>query len=325
MTILNIPHAGGVFKAVTKKDVCIICGKSDWCTRSTDSTWHICRRVKREDGKERQDRNGQTYYLYRGQQRIGWHPPQNPFSTFNTNSNYVRVNEKILDDAYRRLFSFLPLLESHRADLGKRGISEREIDLREYRSLFSGMRRWDIAKQLHEDLGADTYFSVPGFIRETSKRGNAYMTIAGPPGLLIPVRNIAKLIVAVKIRSDNATNERKRYFSLSSRSDTHDRKGPSPGAQVHVPIFDRDMDKIRITEGELKADIATIYTNTLTISVPGATNWNLAIPIVNQLKPKKILVAFDMDFETNPAIKRATRDLFCALKPNYDVRLETWK
>src|SRR5215213_4868312 len=42
-------------------------------------------------------------------------------------------------------------------------------------------------------------------------------------------------------------------------------------SQVHVPMHDDlDLSVVRLTEGELKADVATALTGTLTVSMPGS-------------------------------------------------------
>src|SRR5262249_31376345 len=92
-----------------------------------------------------------------------------------------------------------------------------------------------------------------------------------PPGYWC--RDPAGPIIALKVRRDGDGDGR-RYFYLSSA--THG--GPGPGAPVHVPLgVQATRDVWRLTEGELKADVATLLSGTPTISVPGATCWRLAL------------------------------------------------
>jgi hypothetical protein len=161
---------------------------------------------------------------------------------------------------------------------------------------------------------------VPGFYLQ-EKGETTELTIAGIPGLLIPIRTPDKKIRALKIRGDGNCKD-SRYTSLSSRKFG----GPSPGSPVHVPLFDGDTTMIRITEGELKGDISTILSGVLTISVPGVSNWRPAIPILKGLGTKLVHLAFDADKKTNRMVAMAQADLFHELKGlGYQVEVEKWK
>jgi hypothetical protein len=86
-------------------------------------------------------------------------------------------------------------------------------------------------------------------------------------------------------------------------------------------------DIIRITEGELKADIATVLDpkHVWTLSVPGVNAWYRALPILEELKPKKVLVAWDSDWKENPAIAKALRECIRTFQnKGFTVEVETW-
>lgn len=51
------------FKNVSKNAPCLICSKSDWCSRSDDGRVHCCRRVS-NGGIKKFDRSGAEYYLH---------------------------------------------------------------------------------------------------------------------------------------------------------------------------------------------------------------------------------------------------------------------
>lgn len=53
------------FKTVSKGHPCDICGKPDWCTRSDDENYAICRRVLQNGGIRKTDQSGCDYYLYK--------------------------------------------------------------------------------------------------------------------------------------------------------------------------------------------------------------------------------------------------------------------
>jgi hypothetical protein len=139
--------------------------------------------------------------------------------------------------------------------------------------------------------------------------------------LLIPVRNLDGHIVALKVRAD-APGEGAKYTTISSAK----HGGPSPGAQVHVPRHDGLRgETIRLTEGELKADVATVLSGVLTISVPGVAMWRKVLPVFEALQPQRVLVAFDADWRTNPHVAHALgQAAFALVKAGYAVQVEDW-
>ncbi|MBI3864646.1 MAG: DUF3854 domain-containing protein [Planctomycetia bacterium] len=193
-----------------------------------------------------------------------------------------------------------------------------EIDKRGYRSLPVHGRSTKAAA-LHARFG-DVLFQVPGFVWKQGARGR-YPTIAGRAGLLVPCRNAEWQIVALKVRRDDDGAD-PRYSYLSSTA----HGGPSPGAPVHVPAgVAGPLELVRITEGELKADAATVASGILTISVPGVSNWRPAIEVLMALKVKTVRVAFDADARLKPTVAVALRACASTLVAGgFTVELETW-
>jgi hypothetical protein len=157
-----------------------------------------------------------------------------------------------------------------------------------------------LARRIADWWGYDVCVQVPGFyIAERDDR--RYLTLAGAAGLVIPGRNMDGHIVALKVRADDPGDGPK-YTTISSAK----YGGPSPGAQVHVPLYDGPRtETIRLTEGELKADVATTLSGLLTMSVPGVAMWRRALPVLQALRPQRILLAFDADWRTNPHVAQA--------------------
>src|SRR5262249_18749431 len=101
--------------------------------------------------------------------------------------------------------------------------------------------------------------------------------------------------------------------------------GASPGSPVHVSttIFQKYI--VRLTEGELKADVATTLSQTLTISVPGVASWKSALPILRELQPQKVNIAFDADACPNPVVARSLQQCYRDLvEAGFAVGLEVW-
>lgn len=225
-----------------------------------------------------------------------------------------------LDHVYRELLAALPLSPAHRQALRHRGLADVEILRRRYRTLpLHG--RTTLAKRLIERVGADVCAQVPGFY--TAERDDRrWWSLAGAAGLLIPVRNVDGHIVALKVRADDHGDGPK-YTTVSSAK----HNGPSPGAQVHVPLHDGPRgDTIRLTEGELKADIATALSGILTVSMPGVAMWRQALPVLQALQPTRVLLAFDADWRTNPHVAQALgQAAFALVKSGYEVQVEDWE
>ena len=167
------------------------------------------------------------------------------------------ANADTLDRAYRIVLDRLTLSQRHWEDLRRRGLSESFIELAQYRTLPEGHGD-AIAGALLDELGEDAR-KVPG-VHPVERRFIAY------PGLIIPVRDAGTRIVALRVRKDEGDP---RYSFVSSASVE---PGPGPGAPAHVPVIRptpatrKDTTPgdvieyhptVRVTEGELKADVAT--------------------------------------------------------------------
>jgi len=51
-----------------------------------------------------------------------------------------------------------------------------------------------------------------------------------------------------------------------------------------------------------KADIAALKLARSILAIAGVSNWSGVIPIVRELAPARVIIAFDMDKMTNPAV-----------------------
>jgi Domain of unknown function (DUF3854) len=224
-----------------------------------------------------------------------------------------------LDRAYNALLDVLTLTPSHRQALLQRGLSAAEIRTRRYRTLpLHG--RAALAARLVGWWGADLWAQVPGlYVAEDGSR--RWWSLAGMPGLLIPVRDLDGHIVALKVRADSPGTGPK-YSTVSSAK----HGGPSPGAPVHVPLYAGVRgETVRIKEGELKSDIATALSGLLTLSIPGVGTWHKALPLLQDLQVTRVLLAFDSDWRTNAQVARALGHAAIALvKAGYTVQVEDW-
>jgi hypothetical protein len=308
------PHQGK-WRRASARHPCPICGKQDWCSLSSNGFIAICRRVELGAFKSEVDRSGVPVYIH----RLAAGPPTNHEPSPKQSSSHTeRANPDTLHQVYNALLAHLFLSKSHRADLQRRGLPDDAIDCNKYKTLpMQGRAR--IARKLHDVFGTFV-LRVPGVVVK-GDQGNGYVTIAGSAGLIIPCRDLHGRVIALKIRRDNASSGAK-YVYLSS---VHC-GGPGPGSPVHVPLgISSAMDTVRLTEGELKADISMLLSGLPTISAPGALGWRASLPILNELRTRIVRLAFDADAGANPSLAKAL--MACAdalLRDGFAIELEHW-
>lgn len=237
---------------------------------------------------------------------------------------------EVLDRVYRSLLSHLTLSEAHRRHLTQeRQMSPEVIAHRGYLSWGQGDRllRSRLAETLYE-LHGGAILDVPGILlREQNSR--SYLTLAGPSGLLIPVRNVEGQIVAFQIRADQPQKSGK-YLWLSSSS----RGGPGPGSPVHVsrPLcfsITAPPGRVWLTEGPLKADIASQILGELVLALPGAQADRHFLSTLEQLhqrgEVRELVLALDSDWHEKPQIAVARLKLAeAAARHGIPVTLADW-
>ena len=231
-------------------------------------------------------------------------------------SKVHRLESDILDAVYKEILSKLTLSQIHRDNLVSRGFSVAQIDEGNYKTLGLYGRR-EIATAIVNKFGAETCLRVPGLYQK-----NGIWNLAGSPGIVVPVRNPKKQITALKIRADIANNDKK-YTYMSSAGD---KGGLSAVSQAHVPLHAHtNLETVRLTEGELKADIATILGGVLTISIPGVSEWRKGIATLKALGVSCVKVSLDMDASINSAVAKALENIVeHLLAENLEVVIETW-
>lgn len=277
---------------VNQCNPCPVCSKPDWCLISKDGKSAICARIESDK--------------LAGDKGAGWvHKLDNyaPLLQIKPRQD-VKQNPKaapgIIDKVYRALLAELSLSEAHRENLQRRGLTSAGIENLDYRTLpLKG--RCELVKGLLSK-GAKLA-GVPGFYFE-----GGYWHLAGSAGIAIPVRDTQKRIVGLQIRCDNADGAR--YKWLSSRGFN---AGCSPGVPVHVSGTALINGEIWVTEGPIKADIAAMKLSRAVLAVAGVGNWPGVIPIIRELKPKRAIIAFDMDKASNPTVKVHSEALMTCL------------
>ncbi len=296
---------------VSRQHPCPICGRADWCGVFGDGDAAICMRVS----SNHRTRNGGFYHKIKESRRLIPAPKTRP-SWITTPPS--RASLSGIDRAYRRLLELLPLSGRHNAQLLVRDVSPAEQKARGYRSLPAGSRT-DTCRRLL-DAGYELQ-GVPGFYRE-GRRWN----LAGPPGLLISVRDENGLIQGLQIRKDDARHGAK-YLWLSSAGRPGGVGSRSP---VHVARPQQSVrnQRLWITEGPLKGDIASDRLGAIVIAVPGVATWRRGLEVAQVLDPSKslLVIAFDMDFKTNSHVAQCRNELLLAAgREGWKVEAAEWE
>ncbi|MDP9354965.1 MAG: DUF3854 domain-containing protein, partial [Chloroflexota bacterium] len=306
----------GPHRRHTRRDPCPVCDHPSWCVTFEDG-WTLCQRRESErptktggwlhwtgDGERPGDDWRERLYgagwSHRQEQTAP--PPPDP-----------KAEPDIRHLVYRRLAVLCGLSDAHRADLHRRGITDEQIAARGYATLPATGRK-EIAAQLLAEFGAATMERIPGFRYWADNAGRRYPTLAGgrDGGLLVPVRDPEGRIAGYQVRRDNPPPGTPRYRWLSSK----DRDGGTgSGAPVHVarPVAGDSGSprSVVITEGPIKADIASDHLGCVVVAVPGVTNRSGVLPALAKLDAFEGIIGYDRDAETKPQVMQA-RDALAA-------------
>jgi hypothetical protein len=201
----------------------------------------------------------------------------------------------------------MSLSPEHRKQLAERGLYDLAISRRGYRTMpLRG--RAAICRQIATQVGLG---GVPGFFRKREGKCS-WWTLAGSPGLLIPVRDVDGQLGAIRIRPDSPTGPKYIWLSSCGRED-----GTACPTCCHVarPLGSVTDPRLFITEGELKADIASDRLGAVVVSVPGVGSWRKGVNVVREMAPPggEVVVAFDMDARMNRHVAAHERELVASL------------
>jgi hypothetical protein len=294
-----------------RSNPCPICGKPDWCSMASDSSFVICMRVSR--GSRFETRNGG--YLH----RCGALSNLSPLVyTAKSDASIIRSVES-RHAVYSALLERLTLRNNHATDLVRRGLSEETIT----RNLYSTAPAAAAMNAITAVIGTEhDCVGVPGFWYD----GSIWRVAAERGALLIPVRDAAGLIAGITVRS---ANPNRRYRWLSSG---HLCGGVRAAARPHFALRRPAAEGgvLIVTEGALKADVILELVGINTdgvIGLPGVGAAHGALERLLRDTPalNRIIVAFDADFRTNGAVAAAAGRLVRDAQ-DLDIRVDvaTW-
>lgn len=173
----------------SRRNPCPICGHDHWC--SYTSEFVLCMRV--ESKTPAKGGKGWLHFLDEGRGKLMTPVP------IRSREGVAALPVLERDRWYRTLVSQLSLATLHQMNLEQRGLSQRTISRRGYRTM-PATDRFKVCDQVLMHRAGEP-LGVPGFYQHP-KTGN--WTLAGPTGLLIPVTNESGLVEGFQIRVDNA-------------------------------------------------------------------------------------------------------------------------
>ncbi len=302
------------YRRVSRKRVCSICGKSDWCSFTPDSGISFCARVT--SGADRVSKTGWGVFYHDPNSRAG--PIPFPLPKLQKLGIRELAPIEMRDFAYRSLIDLAPAKDSLEILNGPKGLFPRRIfDFQNYGALpLLRIERTDLANRI-EQLLRHRFSRLAGFLRTgTSGIPGFWKESRGEPRLwrnydyanpimLIPFRDENGFIQACQIRlmGSFAAKKRVRYLWLS----TPELKGGSScGAPLHFARYDSRANKkpVLITEGALKAETVAAFERNLDIIATSGVSCSHN-DIISATRFRPFFLAFDRDMTENPHVARA--------------------
>jgi DNA primase len=206
---------------------------------------------------------------------------------------------------YSALLEMLSLQPIHKADLVKRGLPETIIKRNGYKSFPVDPKvRWKIC-----DILASRYdlAGVPGFFINKAGRWDLSPY---PSGYLIPIRDGNGAIQGCQFRIlpyDKDKHDGK-YIWLSSAGKNNGTNA-TQWLHVSIPPGVELKDKIWLTEGGLKADIASYYMGVPFLATPGNSPIERVVQTLKGLGVNNVVLAYDADQQINQNIRKVVETL----------------
>lgn len=232
-----------------------------------------------------------------------------------------RAEAKHLDEIYRVFLAHTWLSPLHGDNLLKRGLSDTAIAANLYASVPDEAEANRKVRAM-EKRGY-SFVGIPGFYKKNGQwRLNTYYK-----GFYIPYQNHSGRIVGLQIRLDDESAGKYRWLSSANLSE-----GTPQSTPLHfaAPDLVEPSSEIIITEGALKADIISQYAHRAIVAIAGVTavrpkELGMLLRQVFNLRLKRVVLAFDIDWTRNANVKTALLNMKRALEASgLTVCVKTW-
>ena len=226
---------------------------------------------------------------------------------------------EIRDKVYRRFLEKLALSDKHTEDLLKRGLTYEQIKKGLYKSvpvvgLHSLAYDAVYASGAYKDLENHKYWGIPGF---TDVKDPRIISVRGrKPGYFIPVIQKDGLISGMQIRydampEDASESEKELYKKYSWYSSSEKETGCSVTGCENIHFagtWKRIPKTINITEGVLKADIASALSGKPFLGLVGVSNTGQleqTLVRLQYLGAESVNLYIDMDYRSKKEVASA--------------------
>lgn len=222
-------------------------------------------------------------------------------------------------ETYSSMLNYIELSKEDQESLESRGISQKTIDENGYRTTPSrnkngGFR--DVISTLDDSYELE---NVPGFyLKDGVREAN---TQSGQT--IIPVRNYSGRITQLVLRNNGKVAKGKSKYLMFSSDKKED--GTKVNPSIHFPLGASECThEVRVTEGILKADIATALGDVYCIGLHGLTSFGL-ISAIEMLGVSKVRLCLDNDWHQNKNVLNGLRRIYTAvLNAGFEVVIEEW-
>lgn len=330
------------YKRVSRKRLCRICGKPDWCSYTPDEKITFCARVSRS--ADRVSRTGWGVF-YHEKTLFPTEPFPCPRRPPPKRAELAPL--EIRDFAYRKLIELAPATDSKEIIDGEKGLRARKItNFENYGSLpKTQSERHELAKEIRQSINR----KFPDFVRKQKsgisglpgfwldKNGRAQLWSEKDyscPMMIIPYRGAKGFVQACQIRfmcRSMSAFDGVRYVWLSTPDKTGGNVGC--GSPLHFAAYnEHSFNKpVLVTEGALKAETTRLFKSEYDVlASAGVTCSHDEITIAARFRP--LLVAFDADYYENIHVARAVARLLSCLwtdaakrKHQPRIKILTWK
>jgi hypothetical protein len=331
------------FCRVTKYRPCRVCKKIDWCGYSTDEQTSICMRIS--NGSKGTSRNGGNIYHHErlflvAKPRLHKAPALPPIEIAP-----IEIRNAVYEELIRRspAVKYYSQLIDGPGGLLSRGLREREMQnygalprTQKERAGLARILKKFVLVRFPKDAAGNTQagmLRVPGFWLDES----SVIQLGNPrdynmPSLVIPYRDDKGRIQACQLRlhKNDVSVSEKKYRWLSSPLPF---RRASAGTPLHFTFGSRDLQPggtVVVTEGALKADtLMSLKPKARVIATSGVGCAHGEI--ISAVRRYNALIAFDADYETNPAVARQLARLIAAREQDVEAnrlttstRIATW-
>lgn len=297
------------------KITCPVCGRTHHyhCSVTEDGGLALCKYKL----SERQAKDGRFIHILNPDVRklIQATP------AIKSNSEVKLADADRLHEVYSTLLTHLRLSPIHGDGLlNERGLSDTTIAYNLYASVPDEAKGNRIARAMAK-LGFDLR-GVAGFY----KRAGDWRLNTSVKGYYVPYRDEWGRIVGLQIRRDG--NAQPKYLWLTSVDRP---EGASSGSPLHFvkPDLANASGEIIVTEGALKADRISEFSDSATVALAGvnAMNPDRFTQIIRRALPnlKKLFIAFDIDWQDKSEVKNALLRLGRSLTAGaFNVIVREW-